>query len=198
MNSALRRIEKVNKEIGGTATLSTETFLRTYGFKLTVIGDSLTSSAKGSMSLYFPNSFVNSKGSRELRDALTVLNEMKENNEIGDGIVLALGTNSSKAIDVEALEAVYNEIQKFDKPTPMIILSIVLPYKMQEQERNAALQSFADTHKYCFIADWHDNAKTHKECFMDDNIHPTGIGNDLYAQVIYNAYVEGIDYINNN
>ena len=195
--SALRRIQKVNETIGGEAILDESTFFTTYGFRLSVIGDSLTSSAKGSMSLYFPDSFVNSKGSRELDEALTVFNEMKQNNEIADGVVIALGTNSSKSIDLDALESLYVEIQKLDKKIPMIVLSIVLPYKWQEEERNDDLLSFINTHEYCFLADWHTCAKTHKECFMEDNIHPMGIGNDLYAQVIYKAYVNGMRYIKN-
>lgn len=191
MNSCLRRIQKVNKEIGDTAILDEATFFKTYGFKLTVIGDSLTSSAKGSMTLYFPNSFVNSKGNREISDALDVFNEMKANGEIGDAIVFGLGTNSTHAIDVDSLEAIYNEVTKLGKP--MIILSIVLPYRAQETERNTDLQNFVDTHTNCYLADWHSSAKTHKECFMEDNIHPTGIGNDLYCQVIYKAYIKSLN-----
>ena len=193
--SALRRVQKVNETIGGKAILDESTFFSTYGFRLSIIGDSLTSSAKGSMSLYFPDSYVNSKGSRELDEALAVFNEMKQSGEIADGVVVALGTNSSKSIDLEALESLYVEIQKLDKKIPMIVLSIVLPYKWQEEERNDDLLSFINTHEYCFLADWYASAKTHKECFMEDNIHPTGIGNDLYAQVIYKAYVEGMRYI---
>ncbi len=74
----------------------------------------------------------------------------------------------------------------------MILLSIVLPYKAQEAERNEAITNFVNTHANCYLADWHTSAKTHKECFREDNIHPTGIGNDLYAQVIYKAYVESM------
>ena len=194
--STLKRVQRVNEKIGGDATLDEATFFATYGFRLTVIGDSLTSSAKGSMSLYFPDSYVNSKGSREIDQALDVFLDMKENGEIGDGIVFALGTNSSKDIDVEALDAIYNEVQKLDPKKPMIILSIVLPYRWQETERNEAIRNFVDTHEFCFLADWHAAAKTHKECFTEDNIHPTGIGLDVYSQVIYKAYVEGLRYIN--
>ena len=194
--STLKRVQRVNEKIGGDATLDEATFFATYGFRLTVIGDSLTSSAKGSMSLYFPDSYVNSKGSREIDQALDVFLDMKEKGEIGDGIVFALGTNSSKDIDVEALDAIYNEVQKLDPKKPMIILSIVLPYRWQETERNEAIRNFVDTHEFCFLADWHAAAKTHKECFTEDNIHPTGIGLDVYSQVIYKAYVEGLRYIN--
>ena len=193
--STLKRVQRVNEKIGGDATLDEATFFATYGFRLTVIGDSLTSSAKGSMSLYFPDSYVNSKGSREIDQALDVFLDMKEKGEIGDGIVFALGTNSSKDIDVEALDAIYNEVQKLDPKKPMIILSIVLPYRWQETERNEAIRNFVDTHEFCFLADWHAAAKTHKECFTEDNIHPTGIGLDVYSQVIYKAYVEGLRYI---
>ena len=192
LNAAIKRINKINKNIGGVATLDVEEFKKFNedGIKFNVIGDSVASCARGSMTLYLPGSYVDTKGNRKIEDAVSVLKNMKEKGEIGDAVVIALGTNSVKDINTNELLNIYNEVQALEKGKPMIIMTIVLPYNMQEKQRNKSLIEFADKYDYCYIADWNASAKTHKDLFMDDGIHPTGIGNDLYAQLLVKVYID--------
>lgn len=45
------------------------------------------------------------------------------------------------------------EIYGYIEDRPMILLTIILPYMMQEKRRNEAIVNFAAKHENCYIAD---------------------------------------------
>lgn len=190
IQTVFSRINKVNNLIGGDATLTREEFLQNRNMKISFIGDSVTQGARGSLSVYFPNGIVNAEGNRQLRKALPIFYEMKEKGELGDVVVVALGTNSDKEIRVDVLEEIYENLEN----RIMIILTVAIPYVVEEQQRNLALRKFADTHDNCHIADWYTAMKTHKEYFMGDDTHPQGLGTDVYAQLIFKTAIASLEW----
>ena len=190
IQTVFSRISKVNALIGGDATLTREEFLKNRNMKISIIGDSVTQGSRGSLSVYFPNAVINAEGNRQLRKALLIFYEMKEKGELGDIVVVALGTNSDKEIRVDVLEEIYENLDG----RVMIILTVAIPYVVMEQQRNAALRKFADTHDNCHIADWYSTMKPHKEYFIGDDTHPQGLGTDVYAQLIFKTAIESLEW----
>ena len=190
IQTVFSRINKVNALIGGDATLTREEFLKNRNMKISFIGDSVTQGSRGSLSVYFPNAVINAEGNRQLRKALPIFYEMKEKGELGDIVVVALGTNSDKEIRVDVLEEIYENLDD----RLMIILTVAIPYVVMEQQRNAALRKFADTHDNCHLADWYSTMKPHKEYFIGDDTHPQGLGTDVYAQLIFKTAIESLEW----
>ena len=184
------RIRSVNALIGGDAVLTNEEFLEYRNMKITFIGDSVTQCSRGSLSVYFPNAIINAEGNRQLRKALPIFYEMKEKGELGDVVVVALGTNSDNEIRVDVLDEIYENLDG----RMMVILTVAIPYVVQEQQRNAAIIKFADTHDNCHLADWYGTMKTHKEYFMGDDTHPHELGTDVYAQLIFKTAIESLEW----
>ena len=190
IQSAFKRINSVNAIIGGDAVLSREDFLEYKDMNITIIGDSVTQGSKGSLSIYFPNGIVNAQGNRQLRSVLPEFYEMKEKNQIGDVVVIALGTNSDGDIRTDVLEEIYNNIGD----RPMIVLTVAIPYVIEEQKRNKALRGFAESHDRCHIADWYTAIKKHSEYFVGDDTHPKDLGTDVYAQVVFKAAIDALQW----
>ena len=190
IQTVFSRINKVNALIGGDATLTREEFLKNRNMKISFIGDSVTQGSRGSLSVYFPNGVINAEGNRQLGKALPIFYEMKEKGELGDIVVVALGTNSDKEIRVDVLEEIYENLDD----RIMIILTVAIPYVVMEQQRNAALRKFADTHDNCHLADWYSTMKPHKEYFIGDDTHPQGLGTDVYAQLIFKTAIESLEW----
>ena len=190
VQTVFQRINMVNALIGGDAILTREEFLENRNMKISFIGDSVTQGSRGSLSVYFPNAVINAEGNRQLRKALPIFYEMKEKGELGDVVVVALGTNSDKDIRVDVLEEIYENLDG----RMMVILTVAIPYVVQEQQRNEAIRRFADTHDNCHLADWYSTMKTHKEYFMSDGTHIHGLGTDAYAQLIFKTAIEGLEW----
>jgi peptidoglycan/LPS O-acetylase OafA/YrhL len=190
IQTVFSRINKVNGIIGGDATLTREEFLKHRNMKISFIGDSVTQCAKGSLSLYFPKAVINAEGNRQLRMALPIFYEMKEKGELGDIVVVALGTNSDKEIRTDVLEEIYENLDN----RLMIILTVAIPYVAMEQQRNEAIRKFADTHDSCHLADWYTAMKPHKEYFIGDDTHPQGFGTDVYSQLIFKTAIESLEW----
>lgn len=190
VQTVFSRINMVNALIGGDATLTREEFLQNRDMKISFIGDSVTQGSRGSLSVYFPNAIINAEGNRQLRKALPIFYEMKEKGELGDVVVVALGTNSDKEIRVDVLEEIYENLDG----RMMVILTVAIPYVVAEQQRNDAIRRFADTHDNCHLADWYSTMKTHKEYFMPDNTHIHGLGTDVYAQLIFKTAINSLEW----
>ncbi|MBQ2204977.1 MAG: acyltransferase [Lachnospiraceae bacterium] len=186
----MRRIREVNLHIGGDAKLDINEYLEFRDLKVTIIGDSMVECAYGSCTVYFPDSYINAEGNRQLNKAVSIFNEMKEKGELGEVIIVALGTNSSSDIDTDALETIYQNLDG----RSMVIQTVAIPYLIEEQKRNNALRNFAETHDNCYLADWYGTMKTHKEYFMGDDTHPIGLGMDAYAQLLFKTCIRGIEW----
>ena len=185
-NQILEKIYAVNNIVGGDSIISINEYIENKDMNLSIIGDSVTEAARESLQLYMPNAIINAEGYRQLKDAVSVFNEMKDRSELGDAVVIALGTNSDSNIRVDVLEEIYNNIGD----RPMIILTILIPYVMQELRRNDDIKKFVSEHENCYIADWHGIMKTHEDCFEGDDTHPKGTGRDAYAQIIFKTVFE--------
>lgn len=183
-------IDRVNKEIGEKAKLTHEDFKKYFNMKITLIGDSVSECSRHALELYFPTSYIDANSNRQWEKGYTVFEDLKaRKGGVGDIVVVALGTNSDKDINVEDIERVYYA----SEGRPFILLTVIIPNLQEEKKRNDVLKKFAATHQNCYIADWYSIMKTHNECFMGDNTHPKGTGSLAFAQIIYNTCIDAIN-----
>ena len=95
-------------------------------------------------------------------------------------MILSLGNNAMKGIELSVLEYVYESIEG----RPLIIPTIVMPYAGQERNRNRDLINFVNSHDNCYIADWNKVARMRDDFIGEDGVHPTDAGCAAYAQLM--------------
>ena len=151
--------------------------------KITLIGDSIAEGAKSSLIHRFKNMHIDSLAGREIETAYDVFSRLLNYGKIGDIVIVSLGTNAKDVIRTDKLEMIYEKLNG----KPMFLLSIVMPYKGQERNRNRDIKKFVKTHNNCYLIDYYKAMKNHPEYFNEDGVHPNGIGSEVYAQIIFDA-----------
>lgn len=176
----LDSINRINDMIGNESIINTDDYIKYRNLKFCLIGDSLSTISINSLYDYMPAATIDAEGCRQLTESVDIFNSLKSQNLVGDAVVLALGTNASNGIDINALEQIYNSADG----KPVLLVNIVLPFQQQEAERNNAIMNFINTHENTYLVDWHSHMKTRPEFFIEDNIHPKDDGCNIFAQLI--------------
>lgn len=142
-----------------------------------LIGDSIASMSYHTLATYLPNFQFDSEHSREMATAYEAFAKYR-NEDFGDYLILALGSNGeTKHEDIE-------KVRRELKGRKLILLSIVLPYKDEEESRNKSIRTYAEAHEDVYLVDWHRAAKKRPEVFFDDKIHPGEDGAKILGQIL--------------
>ena len=180
LTEVLDSINRINDMIGNESIINTDDYIKYRNLKFCLIGDSLSTISINSLYDYMPAATIDAEGCRQLTESVDIFNSLKSQNLVGDAVVLALGTNASNGIDINALEQIYNSADG----KPVLLVNIVLPFQQQEAERNNSIMNFISTHENTYLVDWHSHMKTRPEFFIEDNIHPKDDGCNIFAQLI--------------
>ncbi len=156
--------------------------------KVTVIGDSLGVFLTYHNAYYFPNMTFDTKSSRQMHEAREHYEALKSRGELGDALILLLGTNGS--VRAEEIDPIYQDLQK--QKIPLLLCTVALPWPDQESENNQVLRSYAESHKGVYLVDWNRLARRYSEALGEDEIHPSGYGCELYMQAITKALLEAL------
>ena len=186
LTEVLDSINRINDMIGNESIINTDDYIKYRNLKFCLIGDSLSTISINSLYDYMPAATIDAEGCRQLTESVDIFNSLKSQNLVGDAVVLALGTNASNGIDVNALEQIYNSADG----KPVLLVNIVLPFQQQESERNNSIMNFISTHENTYLVDWHSHMKTRPEFFIEDNIHPKDDGCNIFAQLIMAKIIE--------
>jgi len=125
---------------------------------------------------------VDAAKNRQVIDAVQIFNYYKSVNELGDVVVIHLGTNGiTKAATFERILKPLADIKR------VVILTMRVPGRASEQLNNAVINNLPATHSNVSILDWHTLSKPHPEWFNSDGIHPNAVGQDNYVALILQA-----------
>ncbi len=184
--NTLLKVDELNHRIGKDIYVTKEDYFEFKDTKVSIIGDSISDMSKTYLNRCFRNLTQDSVPGREMEIGIEAFDAMKEIDRVGDIMILSLGNNAMKGIDVEVLEHVYQGIEG----RPLIIPTIVMPYVGQERNRNRDLINFVNTHENCYIADWNKIARMSDTFITEDGVHPTGDGSAAYAQLLFKTMVD--------
>lgn len=182
----LLRMNDINKMIGRNIYVSKNDYYKYRDAKITLIGDSIAEGAKSSLIRYFKNMHIDSLAGREIETAYEVFSRLLNYGKIGDIVIVSLGTNAKDGIRTDKLEMIYEKLDG----KPMFLLSIVMPYKGQERNRNRDIKEFVKSHDNCYLIDYNKVMNNHPEYFNEDGVHPNGLGSEIYAQILFKAAVD--------
>lgn len=181
--NALEAIEWVNGLGDDSLYLDPDLYTKYRHVKGVLIGDSLASMSYHTLFTYMPNFEFDSDHSRDMGQALKAY-EPYMNGDNGDYIILSLGTNG------DVLHEDIDEVRKANKGKSIILNTIVLPYKDQEEERNASIRSYEKLYDNVYLSDWYGATKHRPELFFDDKIHTGERGARIMAQLMVKKIIE--------
>lgn len=180
--NALEAIEWVN-DLDESLYLDPDVYTKYRRIKGILIGDSLASMSYHTLFTYMPEFTFDTDHSRHMGEALEAYTPYI-NQDNGDYIILSLGTNG------KVLHEDIDKIRDFAKDKSIILNTIVLPYKAQEDERNASIRSYEKLYDNVYLSDWYGATKNKPELFFDDKIHTGERGARIMAQLIMKKIIE--------
>jgi lysophospholipase L1-like esterase len=125
---------------------------------------------------------VDATKNRQVGDSLQIFNYYKSVNELGNTVVIHLGTNGITK------EATFERILKPLADVPrVLILNMRVPRRASEKINNKIINNLPATHPNVTILDWYSLSKPHPEWFNSDGIHPNSLGQDNYVALILQA-----------
>lgn len=143
---------------------------------VTFIGDSVMLGAMNNLHETFPNSYFDSKESRSTYVGYQIISELKENNKLGDPVVIHLGTNGDckngckeKIMDLLTDRTVF-WINTTNMPSV-----------------NESLNELSTKYSNLHIIDWYTLSQGQKDWFYSDGIHLPPKGRREYTNIVYNA-----------
>lgn len=125
---------------------------------------------------------VDAAKNRQVIYALQIFNFYKATGELGDNVVIHLGTNGITK------KATFERILEPLKNVPRVIfLTTRVPRHASEALNNAIINELPLTFPNVTILDWYSLSKPHPEWFSSDGIHPNKVGQDNYVAAILSA-----------
>ncbi len=180
---ALDFIEWVNDLGDESLYLDPDEYTKYRHTKGILIGDSLASMSYHTLATYMPNLIYDTDHSREMKDAFETYTSYEDQDK-GDYIILSLGANG------DVLHEDMDKIRKDGKDKSIILNTIVLPYKLIEEERNASIRSYEALHDDVYLCDWYAAMKDKPDFFFDDKIHVGERGAKIMGQLIMKKIIE--------
>lgn len=181
--NALDAIEWVNNLDDDSLYLDPDLYTKYRHIKGVLIGDSLASMSYHTLFTYMPDLIFDTDHSRHMGEALEAYTPYMDQDN-GDYIILSLGTNG------DVLHEDIDKIRNVAKDKSIILNTIVLPYKGQEEERNASIRSYEKLYDNVYLSDWYGATKNRSELFFDDKIHTGERGARIMSQLIIKKIIE--------
>lgn len=146
--------------------------------KVTIIGDSVMIDAAPYLKKQFSNVNIDAKVGRQMYHVEDVVNSMKKAGNLGDSIVIGLGSNG--AFNSKQLISV---ITSLDADQNIYLVNTRVP-KPWESTVNKELNKVASRFNNITVIDWYSSSTGHNEYFAKDGVHLSKQGAQAYATLI--------------
>ena len=148
---------------------------------MTVVGDSLAVGAADELAVLMPATTVDAAVSRQADEVFARIQERREAGLLDPVVVIQTGTNGT--VEPDALKATLDGLR--DRARVVLVTSYG-PHWWQA-EANTVMAEAAAGHPNVRIADFAGAAQGHGEYFVEDGVHLTQAGVDVYANLISQA-----------
>lgn len=121
---------------------------------LTLIGDSVMLGPRQYLSDNISNLYINAEGSRPLEDGANIIAEMENTGNLGDLVILALGTNAEKS-PLPSLKKIIND---FPEGKRLILVTCYDNRYPQPHPVSLAMKEIAKKYDFVTLMEWEDYA----------------------------------------
>ncbi len=147
---------------------------------VTAIGDSVLLGADSDIENTIPNCVVDAKESRQVAKARTVVEDLKQKGELGDIVILALGTNGTFSPTVGK-----NLVKAIGRQRQIYWVTAYGKHLQWQEDANQMIWSMAEKYDNIHVIDWATYCAGHDDWFLNDGIHLTQKGCRAYTQMLY-------------
>lgn len=144
------------------------------------VGDSVMLGAARKLTSY--GLTVDAAKNRQVLEALQIFNYYKSTNELGNNVVIHLGTNGTTR--TSTFESILKPLAGVQR---IVVLTTHVPGREYEAINNKIINALPLLHPNVTILDWDALATPHKDWFASDGIHLNSLGQDNYVQLILQA-----------
>ncbi|MEY3265720.1 MAG: hypothetical protein RJA15_166 [Actinomycetota bacterium] len=144
------------------------------------VGDSVMLGAARKLTSY--GITVDASKNRQVLEALQIFNYYKSTNELGNNVVIHLGTNGTTR--TSTFESILKPLSKVQR---VLVLTTHVPGREYEAINNKIINALPLMHPNVTILDWDALSTPHKDWFASDGIHLNALGQDNYIQLILQA-----------
>jgi len=125
---------------------------------------------------------VDASKNRQVLDVLQIFNYYNSTKELGDNVVIHLGTNgTTRASLFNKILSPLNAVKR------VVVLTLWVPGHGSMDTNNKIINDLPLTHPNVIILDWYSLAKLNPGWFGSDGIHPNAVGQDNYVAFILQA-----------
>lgn len=121
---------------------------------LTLIGDSVMLGPRQYLSDNISNLYINAEGSRPLEDGANIIADMENTGNLGDLVILALGTNAEKS-PMPSLKKIIND---FPEGKRLILVTCYDNRYPQPHPVSVAMKEIAKKYDFVTLMEWEDYA----------------------------------------
>ena len=150
--------------------------------RVTMVGDSVMLGALTSLQEHLPGCIVDAQVSRQIWDATAVFDTLDAYGQLGDTIILALGTNGP--FTPEEGQGLIDRLGPDRKIYWVTVYGTTLSW---QEQSNSSIRAVAAKNPNVTIVDWAALAANHGEWLYSDGIHLQAAGQDAYADMITDA-----------
>lgn len=142
------------------------------------MGDSVMENNAKILYKKFPNMYIDAQYLRVATYATGALKKLKDQNKLGDPIILEFGANGDCSQEEK------NKIMELCESRQVFWLTVPNDRIVKV---NANLYKLAEENENLHIIDWYGLTRSHPEYFLSDKVHLTSKGKEAFAQTIYDA-----------
>lgn len=158
-------------------------------YDVVLVGDSVSLDAKDQFGAAFPHGLMDSRVSRQPKEALQVLQGYLDQGVVGDTVIVSVGINSP--LDNDLITQFHDAVGDERK---LWFVNVRTPDPVYKAS-NAAIQWAADTYDNVGVIDWYSASAGHDDWFWDDGTHTRPEGSQAYVDLVRDTigYVEPTD-----
>lgn len=146
---------------------------------ITAVGDSVMLGAVPALQETLPGCVIDATESRQVWDGLKVIKALDQNGQLGDTVIIGLGTNgifkTSTAQDI---------LDYLGPDRTVYWVTAYGKYLKWQADVNQLIFDLAEENENVHILDWAAAAPEHPEWFYDDGLHLNATGQTGYADFI--------------
>ncbi len=195
LEDSTRALEKQQKEIEEKALPEQPEETKVAGYSdgqavvdlnsVTIIGDSVCLSASEELLELLPAATIDAKESRQMKDAIEIVKQMKEDGTLGSTVVIALGTNGF--FWQSEGQVLINEIGTDHN---IFWVNVYGQHLEWQYRTNGTIRTLVRDNPNVQMISWVKLIRANQDWLYDDGIHVEKEGQQAYAQMIYDALNE--------